>query len=64
MGNCFNKGGKVHRNMNELKEVNIRIQGNDEMTTGGNVYDDKMDPEMAKLVNPLPQKPGAGKDDH
>ena len=65
MGNCFNKGnsGKVHRNMDEKKEVKIRIQGNDEMTTGGN-YDDKMDPEMAKLVNPLPQKPTPGKDDH
>lgn len=33
------------------------------MTTGGN-YDDKMDPEMAKLVNPLPSKPAAGKDEH
>ena len=63
MGNCFNKPGKVHRNMDELKEVKIRIQGNDEMTTGGN-YDDKMDPEMAKLVNPLPSKPAAGKDEH
>ena len=63
MGNCFNKGGKVHRNMDERKKINIRIQNNDEMTTGGN-YDDKMDPEMAKLVKPLPDKPGKGKDDH
>ena len=49
--------------MDEVKEVKIRIQGNDEMTTGGN-YDDKLDPEMAQLIKPLPSKPGSGKDDH